>query len=34
MANFAAREIKRVCKEIGPRASGEENERKAQAYLA
>lgn len=34
MANFAAREIKRVCKEIGPRASGEESERKAQAYLA
>ncbi|HIU35200.1 MAG TPA: M28 family peptidase [Candidatus Fimenecus excrementigallinarum] len=34
MANFAAREIKRVCKEIGPRPSGEEAERRAQAYVA
>ncbi len=34
MANFAVREIKRVCKEIGPRASGEEAERRAQAYIA
>ena len=31
--NFAVREIKKVCKEIGPRPSGEENESKAQDYV-
>ena len=31
--NFAIREVKRVCKEIGPRPSGEEGEAKAQDYL-
>lgn len=34
MANYTIREIKKVCKEIGPRESGEESERKAQAYVA
>jgi hypothetical protein len=34
MSNYAAREVKKVCKEIGPRESGEESERKAQAYVA
>lgn len=34
MTNYTIREIKRVCKEIGPRESGEESERKAQAYIA
>ncbi|MGI6746425.1 MAG: M28 family peptidase [Acutalibacteraceae bacterium] len=32
--NFAVREIKHICSEIGPRASGYENERKAQEYTA
>lgn len=32
--NFTVREIKHICKEIGPRASGSENERKAQEYTA
>ena len=31
--NFAVREIKKVCKEIGPRPSGEENESRAQDYV-
>lgn len=34
MTNYTLREVKRVCKEIGPRESGEESERKAQAYVA
>ncbi|MBE6827344.1 MAG: Zn-dependent exopeptidase M28 [Ruminococcaceae bacterium] len=34
MSNYAAREVKKVCTEIGPRESGEESERKAQAYVA
>lgn len=34
MTNYTLREIKKVCKEIGPRESGEESERKAQAYVA
>lgn len=34
MTNYTVREIKKVCKDIGPRPSGEENERKAQAYVA
>ena len=34
MSNYALREIKKVCAEIGPRESGEESERKAQAYVA
>ena len=34
MTNYTIREIKRVCKDIGPRESGEESERKAQAYVA
>ena len=29
MTNYTIREIKKVCKDIGPRPSGEENERKA-----
>lgn len=32
--NFTVREIKHICKEIGPRASGSENEIKAQEYTA
>ncbi len=32
--NFAVREIKHICSQIGPRASGYENERKAQEYTA
>ncbi len=32
-SNFTVREIKKVCKEIGPRPSGEENEQKAQDYV-
>lgn len=32
-SNFAVREIKKVSKEIGPRMSGSENEKKAQEYL-
>lgn len=32
--NYAVREIKKVCRDIGPRVSGEEAERKAQAYVA
>lgn len=34
MTNYTLREVKRVCKNIGPRESGEESERKAQAYVA
>lgn len=34
MTNYTVREIKKVCSQIGPRPSGEENERKAQAYVA
>lgn len=34
MTNYTIREIKKVCKEIGPRESGEESERKAQTYVA
>ncbi len=33
-ANYTAREIKYVCKNIGPRPSGEENEKKAQERFA
>ncbi len=32
--NFAVREIKHICKEIGPRASGYPAEREAQEYAA
>lgn len=32
-SNFTVREIKKVCKEIGPRPAGEENEQKAQDYV-
>lgn len=32
-SNFTVREIKKVCKDIGPRPSGEEGERKAQDYV-
>ena len=32
-ANYTTREIKKVCKEVGPRASGSENERKAQEHF-
>lgn len=32
-SNFTVREIKKICKEIGPRPSGEENEQKAQDYI-
>lgn len=32
-SNFTVREIKKVCKEIGPRPSGEDNEQKAQDYV-
>lgn len=32
-SNFSVREIKKICKEIGPRPSGEENEQKAQNYV-
>lgn len=32
-SNFTVREIKKVCKEIGPRPSAEENEAKAQDYV-
>ncbi len=31
--NFTVREIKKVCKNIGPRAPGSENEAKAQEYI-
>ena len=31
--NFTVREIKKVCKNIGPRAAGSENEDKAQEYV-
>ena len=34
MTNYAVREVKKVCNEIGPRESGEESERKAQSYVA
>lgn len=34
MTNYTVREIKKVCAQIGPRPSGEENERKAQEYVA
>lgn len=33
-ANYSAWQIKHICKEIGPRESGEANERKAQEYMA
>jgi len=33
-ANYAARQVKDVCKTIGPRPSGEENEKKAQERFA
>lgn len=32
-SNFAVREIKKVCSEIGPRPAGEEGESKAQDYI-
>ena len=32
-SNFSVREIKKICKEIGPRPSVEENEQKAQNYV-
>lgn len=32
-SNFTVREIKKVCKEIGSRPAGEENEQKAQDYV-
>ncbi len=32
-SNFAVREIKRVCEQIGPRAAGYEGEKKAQDYV-
>ncbi|MCH5189727.1 MAG: M20/M25/M40 family metallo-hydrolase [Oscillospiraceae bacterium] len=32
-SNFTVREIKKICKEIGPRPAGEENEQKAQDYV-
>lgn len=32
--NYTVREIKKVCKEIGPRPAGSENEKKAQEYMA
>ena len=32
--NYTIREIKKVCKEIGPRPAGSENEKKAQEYMA
>mgnify|MGYP003294537912 FL=1 len=32
--NYTARQIKDVCKTIGPRPSGEENEKKAQERVA
>ena len=31
--NFTVREVKKVCKNIGPRGSGSENENKAQDYI-
>ena len=31
--NYATREIRKICKEIGPRASGTESERKAQEHF-
>ena len=31
--NFTVREIRKVCKTIGPRAAGSENEDKAQDYI-
>lgn len=34
MTNYTLREVKKVCAQIGPRESGEESERKAQAYVA
>lgn len=34
MTNYTLREVKKVCSQIGPRESGEESERKAQAYIA
>ena len=33
-ANFAARTIKKICAEIGPRETGSEAELKAQDYMA
>ena len=32
-SNFAVREIKRVCEQIGPRPAGYEGEKKAQDYV-
>ncbi len=32
-SNFAIREIKKVCKEVGPRPAGYENEKKGQDYV-
>lgn len=32
-SNFAVREVKKVCEQIGPRAAGYENEKKAQDYV-
>lgn len=34
MTNFTIREIKKICARSGERESGEENERKAQSYIA
>lgn len=34
MSNYAVREVKKVCTQIGPRESAEEGERKAQDYVA
>ncbi len=33
-ANYTTREIRKICKEIGPRPSGSESEKKAQEYIA
>ncbi len=32
--NYTVREIKKICKEIGPRPAGSESEKKAQEYIA
>lgn len=34
MSNYALREVKRVCVNVGERPAGEENEKKAQEYIA
>ena len=31
--NYTVREIKKICKEIGPRPAGSESEKKAQEYI-